>query len=93
MEIIRKPGAIAGTFRYLLTGEINGESYGSKLARTSRSAYTHASLTRVPTGVSGNVMRDVLTFHKSAAAARRGNADLRKYAISIRVIEITDQED
>lgn len=95
------------TREYRMTGVVNGETLKNEIVRRSSTAdYTHASLTKVPSGrVTGTVFdkgvsrasgdsetREVLTFHKSESAALKGNGDLRKSALSVRVIEIKEIE-
>jgi len=78
--------ASGGRTAYLLTGTLNGETYAGEIARTSKAPYTHASITTLTDG------RQVLGFHKTAAAAAGGNSSLRAYAAGVAVIEITPEE-
>lgn len=92
------------TREYRLSGTVNGETFVNLIVRTSKTTdYTHASLTRIPAQkIAGSVFdkatvkgsapefEDVLTFHKSGAAALKGNNDLRKHALGVRTVEITE---
>jgi hypothetical protein len=73
-----------GRSTYRLTGTVNGEAYdGQVVIAASTVAYTHAALTTLTDG------QQVLSFHKSAAAAARGNPQIaRRYHAGVTVIDI-----
>jgi hypothetical protein len=82
VTVTRRPLS-GGRAAYLLTGTLNGETYDGEVARTSKAPYTHASVTTLTDG------HQVLGFHKTEAAAARGNASLRGYAAGVQVVTIT----
>ena len=73
-----------GRHAYLLTGTVNDEVFaGQVVIAASKVAYTHASVTTLTDG------QQVLAFHKSAAAAAKGNPQIaRRYHASVAVTEI-----
>jgi hypothetical protein len=73
-----------GRYAYLLTGTVNAEVFEAHpVIAASKVAYTHASLTTLTDGT------EVLSFHKSAAAAAKGNPQIaRRYHASVAVIDI-----
>ena len=80
---------------YRLTGRVNGEEFTSQLARKSKTAdYTHASLTTIPLRTApqdGPTTSEVLSFHKSRAAALKGAPNFGSVKLSVRVITITEE--
>jgi hypothetical protein len=76
-----------GKHTYEITGTINGERFDQTPAiQSSRVAYSHASLTTLTDG------QQVLSFHKSADAAAKGNPQIAKqYHSGARVIPITEK--
>ena len=89
MITIERQDAPAGRYAYLMTGEVNGEAHDREpVLKASKVLYSHASLTTIP---AAEGPRDVLGFHKTAAAASKGHSALRRYATAVTVIEITQE--
>lgn len=81
---VTRTAVAGGKFSYTLHGMVNGETYGSTPdIAASKVYYTHAALTQLTDC-------EVLSYHKTAAAAGRGNPSIsRKYHRGVRVVEIT----
>jgi hypothetical protein len=83
--IITRQDQANGRHAYLITGTVNAETYNAyPVIAASKVTYTHASLTTLTDDT------EVLAFHKTPAAAAKGNPQIaRKYHAGVTVIEIT----